>query len=344
MFESLRLAALGGLLKLPPSIQRTLSGPPSTDDGVALDPQHHWLTYLASRFQADDTPPPHKIPHQRHEHEIAAAFLSGPRPTSVRVEERFVPLEQRTLAMRIYRPQHHDGTALFYLHGGGFVMGSIVGQDGVCARIAEKARCTVISCSYRLAPEHLFPAAHADAAEAYAWIVANAEEIGIDRSRLGIGGDSAGGNLAASVVNTRRKQNLPLPKVQMLLYPVADATKEALSYGLFGEGSFLSQKRMRWFFDQYIPERAQRTDPRISILLEPDLSGVSPALIATAGFDVLRDEGIAYTQRLQTSGVSVHHLHFPHLTHGSFNFAGRLPAAAQALDRVSQTLCDLFTA
>jgi acetyl esterase len=132
--------------------------------------------------------------------------------------------------------------------------------------------------------------------------------------------------------------------MQMLLYPVADASQERPSYGLFGKGFFLSQKRMRWFFDQYIPDHAQRSDPRISILQEPDLTGVSPALVATVGFDVLRDEGIAYAQRLQESGVSVKSLHFPHLTHGSFNFAGRLPAAAQALDHAAENIRDLLRA
>ncbi|MCB9640127.1 MAG: alpha/beta hydrolase [Myxococcales bacterium] len=338
MFESLRMGALALMLKLPKPLIRRLVGPPKQHQDAQLDLLHQWLVHLAQQVKSDEAPPKEKIPADRKTHEEGAAFLAGSRPKTVHVEERHIEEGGHPLVMRIYRPNDAQGAALVYFHGGGWVVGSVVGQDGVCARLAHAAKCTVISCGYRLAPEHPFPAAFEDALRAYLWIYEHAQELSIQPDKIGVGGDSAGGNLAAAVANQCKNQGLPAPKVQMLIYPATDLSQEAPSYELFGEGYFLSRKRMRWFIEHYAPSAEQRQDPRASVLLEPDLEKTSPAIVMTAEFDVLRDEGLAYVQRLQDAQVPVVHLHFPHLTHGSFNFAGYLPTAAEAFEQIAKKL------
>ena len=213
--------------------------------------------------------------------------------------------------------------ALVYFHGGGWVIGDLDTHDGVCRLIANAAQCAVISVDYRLAPEHKFPAAVDDAWAATRWIVGHAGQLAIDPTRVAVGGDSAGGNLAAVVALMARDAGGPTLALQVLQYPVTDLSAETRSYQDFAEGYTLTRTGMRWFKAHYLDKPEDARDWRVSPLLAPSLAGVAPALIVTAGFDPLRDEGTAYAERLRDAGVTVDYVCYGGMLHG-FTPMGKL--------------------
>jgi acetyl esterase len=188
----------------------------------------------------------------------------------------------------------------------------------------------VLSVDYRLAPEHRFPAAVEDALEAWRWTVKAAASFGGDPSRIAIGGDSAGGNLAAVTSLLVRDSEVDNPILQMLIYPVTDLSRESASYAKFASGFYLSRDTMRWFRAHYLSDGQLAADQRASPLLAPSLAGLPATYLATAGFDVLRDEGQAYAERLRADGVSVECRNYPDLIHGYFNMSGIVDSAGQA--------------
>src|SRR5438094_6870637 len=224
------------------------------------------------------------------------------------------------IPLRVYRPAGvPDSTRLpvhVFFHGGGWVIGDIETHDVVCRQLTAEAGVSVISVDYRLAPEHKFPAAVNDAWAATRWIVAHAAELGVDGGRLSVGGDSAGGNLAAVVALLARDAGAPAIGLQVLLYPVTDVSTETASYRECGEGYLLTLDSMRWFFDQYLKSPAEATDWRLSPLRAPSHKNVAPALIVTAGFDPLRDEGDAYARTLREAGVRVDYACYGGMIHG----------------------------
>jgi len=231
------------------------------------------------------------------------------------------------IPLRVYRPVGGpDSTrlpVLVFFHGGGWVIGNIESHDVACRQVTAEAGISVISVDYRLAPEHKFPAPVDDAWAATRWIVAHADELGVDGRRLAVGGDSAGGNLAAVVALLARDAGGPKIALQVLTYPVTDLGAETKSYADLADGYMLTRDSMRWFRAQYLAKEEDALDWRVSPIRAASLAGVAPALVITAGFDPLRDEGEAYACRLREAGVSVDAVCFGGMIHG-FVPMGRL--------------------
>jgi len=263
-----------------------------------------------------------------------AAGLFGPLEP-VPFEDRTVPGPAGPIPVRVYRPENASGAALVYFHGGGWVLGSVVSAHGVCATLARGSRCTVVSVDYRLAPEHPFPAAVDDAWAATTWVLEHGAELGAP-GPVAVGGDSAGGNLAAVVALRARDRQLPLA-FQLLVYPVTDADLDTASYRENAEGYWLTRAGMEWFWDQYIPE-GDRFHPDASPLRAEDVSGTAPALVITAEYDPLRDEGEAYARRLEEAGVPVTVSRYDGLIHAFFRTPAVIARARDALREASTAL------
>jgi acetyl esterase len=312
-------AALQGVFAPPRPLRRLIAGPPIRRDGLelALDAQLLLRMLALSRTSLGGGDP------------VAARArlelrrdLVGPGVTGVRTRDLDIPSEPGgPVPARLYEPVNlaPGSPLLVYLHGGGWVIGSIETHDAACRYLARNAQVRVLSIGYRLAPEHPFPAAAEDALTAFRFAARNAESLGADASAIAIGGDSAGANLAASVCLRSRGEG-PRPVFQLLFYPATDGTTRRRSRDLFADGFFLTDDDMTWFLDHYCPDPATRADPRLSVLLADDLSGLPPAYVATAGFDPLRDEGDAFADRLRESGVPVVKRRHDDLIHGFVSF------------------------
>jgi acetyl esterase len=244
----------------------------------------------------------------------------GPLPKGVTVANRTIPGPGGALGVRLYRPSAAAADAklpvLVYAHGGGFVFGNLDSHDVLCAQLALDAGIAVFAVDYRLAPETRFPGAFDDMVAALKWVAANGTSVGIDTARLAVGGDSAGGNLAAALAIWARDNAGPKLRLQLLAYPVTDAVARTESYRRYYDGYGLNAETMEWFFDHYTPDRSARGDWRVSPLRAASLAGLAPALVVTAGYDPLRDEGRAYAWRLQQDGTLADLAEFGGMLHG----------------------------
>ena len=249
--------------------------------------------------------------------------LLQPEPQAVaQVQELLATGPHGPIPLRLYRPMPAYATApgslpvLVYYHGGGWLMGDLDTHDTLCRELANAAGCAVVAVDYRMAPEHRFPAAVDDALAATRWVHQQAGALGLDAARLAVGGDSAGGNLAAVVALAARDAgNLPI-RFQLLIYPATDMRRGAPSHETKGQGYLLTQDTLAYFHDHYIDDVAHDLDWRASPLLHTDLRKLPPALVITAGYDPLRDEGLAYSQRLSEAGTRATHLCFERQIHG----------------------------
>jgi acetyl esterase len=289
-------------------------------------------------------------PAEAREAYAAGRSVLQPPPADVaEVRDIAIPGPGGTLPLRIYRglaAPEADAPALLYLHGGGWVIGDLASHDGICRRLANLAACRVVAVDYRLAPEHPFPAAVHDAAAAFAWVAGHAAEIGVDPARIAVGGDSAGGNLAAVLAIMGRDGTGPAPVSQLLLYPVTDLTSTSRatpsgSYIRKATGLPLTAAAMRYFADHYVSE-AQRTDWRASPLHAPSLAGTAPALVLTVGQDPLADEGQAYARRLEAEGVRVAALHLSDQVHGMLTMGRVILASDMVLQYAALALQDAW--
>jgi acetyl esterase len=265
--------------------------------------------------------------------------LLGGQPDELgRVENLFAPGPAGDIPLRLYANQHGGlRPALVYFHGGGFVFGNLDTHDAVCRALAKESGAVVVAVDYRLAPEHKFPAAVDDSYAATVWIAANAEGLGIDAQRIAVGGDSAGGNLAIVVAMRCRDAGGPTLAAQVLIYPVTDvSTFDTESHRELGEGYFLTRAAMEWFTGHYLASADQKRQPEASPLLAPNLSGLPPALVITAEFDPLRDEGEAFAKRLQQAGVPVTVTRYPGMIHGFVSMRGVLSGGRQAIREAAQ--------
>jgi len=275
---------------------------------------------------------------------LAAREALSPDPAPVAEVRDLAPQRQDggMVPMRLYRAAAAASVsalpALVYFHGGGWVIGNLDTHDSLCRHLANAAQCIVVSVDYRLAPEHKFPAAVADCLLATSWVAEQAGALNIDRERLAVGGDSAGGNLAAVVSLLARDRGAPRLCLQALLYPAVDCSMVHPSHERFAEGYLLTRPTMRWFYDHYLRGPADVEDWRASPLRAADPSGAAPAFILTAGNDVLSDEGEAYARRLQQHGVPVQLRHFADQIHGFLTMGKVVHAAGPALDEVAATL------
>ncbi|HEX4303921.1 MAG TPA: alpha/beta hydrolase [Rhizomicrobium sp.] len=265
---------------------------------------------------------------------MRASFFRGGDTPIGKVEDRKIPGPAGEIALRIYTPKDAKdavlGGLVFY-HGGGFVIGDLDTHDDLCRCLANESGCRVVAVDYRLAPEHPFPAAVDDSFAATQWISAHAAELGIDPKRLAVGGDSAGGNLAA-VVAQLAKANGPAIAFQLLIYPVTQlGAPDTASMRENAKGYFLEKEGMDWFTRCYAPDAKHRSDPRLSPMLCTELAGQPPAYVITAGFDPLRDEGKDYADKLDAAGVPVTHVNYPGMVHGFFSMRGLIPKAREAV-------------
>jgi acetyl esterase len=266
-------------------------------------------------------------------------------PEVASVADGTLPGAAGPIKFRRYRPLGSAAGALptlIYYHGGGFVIGNIETHDSTCRRLANKSRCQVISIDYRLAPEHPFPAPTDDGLAAFRHIRDNAARFEVDASRIAVGGDSAGGAMAAVVCQSCKTAGEAGPAFQMLIYPATDSSKSTESREKFAEGYFLSKELMDWFWKQYVPGNTKLSDLRLSPLLAKDVSGLPPAFVLTAGFDPLRDEGRAYADRLIDAGVKTTYVNYPGTIHGFFSLTRFLKQGLLANDEAAAVLSAHF--
>ncbi|MCU0654232.1 MAG: alpha/beta hydrolase [Polyangiaceae bacterium] len=307
-------------LAAPPRVLQTFA-PSLRADGAALDPQIAALIRLGNLLREPKThEQPVPLARATFRHQTRIVDLSP--PPDVASEELRLQINGTSLQARLYRPAGAPGRppALVYFHGGGFVIGDLDSHDGVCRWLSRGSGAAVLSVAYRMAPEHPFPAAVDDAVASYRWALEQRERLGL--GALGVGGDSAGGCLAAVVCQQAQREGLPQPAMQLLVYPVTHVGSQLPSREAFARDLFLERPTIDWFCDQYLPPPLPRDDPRASPLLAPELTGLAPALVITAGFDPLRDEGERYAERLREAGVPVEHHRAQTLPHGFWSMGG----------------------
>ncbi len=269
----------------------------------------------------------------------------GPFPDVAAVVDHRVPVSGGQIIVRAYSPGGPGPhPALVYYHGGGWVIGDLYSHDGLCRSITNAARCAVLSVDYRLAPESKYPVAVEDSYAALLWIVANAERLGIDRRRIAVGGDSAGGNLATVMALVARDRKGPRLALQVLIYPVTDHDLDTRSYRENATGYVLTREGMRWFWNHYLAREAQGREPYASPLRASSLAGLPPALIITAEYDPLCDEGEAYAARLRDAGVPVTLTRYPGMFHGFVRLTNVLDKARTALDEIASSVQKAFAA
>ena len=313
--------------RMPMPLIKRLAGPARTVDGQQLDP----LVQFMVRYFADPPGTLDSVEKTRSGFDTQGDWLTHAPEPSVHAERWVAQGPAGPVNCDIYRPAslpRRDAPVLVFFHGGGHVAGSLVSHRDVCRQLAHEGQCAVVAVDYRLAPEHRFPVGINDCLAAFDAVVEQAWQLGFDPARIGVGGDSAGGNAAAVVAQQRRGAPCP-PRLQMLWVPWVDMSQQSRSYELFAEGYFLEKAKMEWYTDLYLRGPQDALDSRASPLLG-DVQGVCPAVLWMAGFDPLRDEGMAYAAKLRAAGVPVHAKVFEGLVHPFLNVAGAVPAARAA--------------
>ena len=299
---------------------------------------------LIEQFRNDGVEPYHHLGVLRARRALEGVTrLQGERVEVAEVRDILVPGAAGRLPARVYRPVPAAGVPLLvYFHGGGFVLGSVAAADRPCRSLAVASGCTVVSVDYRLAPETPYPGPFEDCLAAWMWLSAHAGELGCDPERVGVAGDSAGGNLAAAVALAARPGHGPggaqAPTVQALIYPVLSPEPVA-SHRDNATGYLLTTAEVEWFWELYLgTAAAQQPTATAAPLSAEDVSGAPPAIVVTAGYDPLRDEGLAYAVRLRDAGVAVEALHYPSAIHGSMWMAGALPVGRAMLQDLGGAL------
>lgn len=266
----------------------------------------------------------------RAAYEAGAGVLEIPKPALARVEDFGIPARDgHALSARLYAPSSEALPVLLYFHGGGFTIGSIATHDILCRQLSHLAGCAVVSVDYRLAPEHKFPTAAHDAEDALRWLATHADTLGLDSERLAVGGDSAGGTLAAVCAVLARDAGLPLA-LQLLFYPGCSAHQDTPSHRQFARGFVLEEREINWFFSRYVRGPADRDDWRFAPLNSPDVDGVAPAWVGLAECDPLVDEGVMYADKLRAAGVAVDLEIYRGVTHEFIKMGRIIPEARQA--------------
>jgi acetyl esterase len=277
----------------------------------------------------------------------AIAAAGGELPDLAKVEDSTIPGPAGDIPIRVYTP-HGDGPfpILVWYHGGGFTIGSLDSHDPICRQLCAQAEALVVSVDYRLAPEHRFPAAVEDSFAALQWVGEHGAELGGDPTRIAVCGDSAGGNLSTVVAILARDAGGPSLRFQALIYPTTDARADYPSVRDNGDNAFLSQDTMLWFYEHYHGDAGDeaKLDWRASPILAEDLSNLPPALIITAEYDTLRDEGEAYGEALREAGNDVTIRRYDGMTHVFVQLAGLLEEGRQAIGEVATALRTAFSA
>jgi len=312
-----------------------------------LDPQAKAYLDLLANIGA---PPVHTLaaPQARVAYKKARAVAQPAPPPVESVTALMVESAAAPIPLRVYRPLGSAPAevlgALVFMHGGGWTIGDLDTHDVVCREICNRARCAVISVDYRLGPEHRFPAAVDDTLAATRWVIANAERLALDPRRIAVGGDSAGGNLAAVAALALRDAGGPALALQLLIYPATDFRANTPSHSQNGSGYLLTREAIDYFSGCYLRGPQDITDWRASPALAASFGGLPPAFVLTAGYDPLRDEGANYAQLLRDAGVPVEHVLFEGQIHGFITMSKLIDAAAVAFDRCAAALKRAFAA
>jgi acetyl esterase len=311
--------------------------PPRNDHGVEMDLRTHALLSVMAKAGLGRL---HRmrVDQARRHYVRDGALLDLPRTRLAERRDFELPGPAGPLRARLYRPLHASERApvLLWFHGGGYVIGNLDSHARACAWMAARIGCVVIAVDYRKAPEHKFPAASDDGLASALWLREHVERLGGDPQRIAIGGDSAGGNLTAGLCLRLRDAGHEQPFLQVLLYPMTQHRAPFRSRELFAEGALLSADMIEWFRAQYLRDEDDGRDVRISPLLASRFDGLAPAIIRTAGFDPLRDEGLAYADALRNAGVTVDYRCHERLIHGFLTMGRVSPAMRAAVD----DLCD----
>lgn len=308
-------------MPLDPQVQKVL------DEAAALrlPPLHHLSPPEARQQMLDGAPPADPALSVPHVEDLRAAGPNGDIP------------------LRLYRPEIPGVLpCVIYFHGGGWVLGNLDTHDAICHALARSCSAAVVAVDYRLAPEHRFPAAVDDSYAATTWITSHAARLGLDPGRLAVAGDSAGGNLAAVVSLLARDRSGPSLALQVLIYPITDCDLARPSYIRNARDYMLTRDLMAWFWKHYAPSDTEARRPEASPLRAGSLADLPPALVLTAEFDPLLDEGRAYAERLREAGVPVTYREYAGMIHGFFRMTGQLDRARDALDQVSDAIRRAF--
>ncbi len=299
---------------------------------------------LLEKMEASGIPPFHTLPVEDARLAMRDLFGKKKNPVSVQhVEDRDISGPAGSIPIRLYTPEGEGPfPVLVYFHGGGWVLGSIETHDPICRELAQAIGCVVVSVDYRLAPEHPFPVPLEDCYAAVCWVARHAAEINGDAQRIAVGGDSAGGNLAAAVTLTARDRGTPPIAYQLLIYPVTDHAFDTDSYQENGHGYFLTKDMMVWFWQHYLSNKDHGLCPQASPLRAQQVAGLPSALVLTAEFDPLRDEGEAYAEQLQAAGVPVVYRCYAGMIHGFLGLTSMLDMAVQAMAETAATLRTAF--
>ena len=316
--------------------------PPRNDRGAEMDLRTHVLLQVMAKAGLGQL---HRMPvaRARRHYTRDGTLLDLPATRLAEQRDFELPGPAGSLRCRLYRPQRPRGNPapmLVWFHGGGYVIGDLDSHARACAWLADRVGCVVVAVDYRKAPEHKFPAASDDGLASVLWLREHAERLGADPRRVAIGGDSAGANLSAGLCHRLREAGEAQPLVQVLVYPMTQHQAPFPSRQLFGRGALLTTEMIDWFRGHYLRDHDDARDPLISPLLADRFDALAPAIIHTAGFDPLRDEGQAYADALREAGVSVRYRCHEPLIHGFFTMGGVSPAMRHAVT----VLCDDLTA
>jgi acetyl esterase len=311
---------------------------------MALDRQ---LAALLDELASQGAAAPESLTvQQNREMADGLAALSGEGADVAKIEDMSVPVDGRSVPVRIYDPSPQGALrpVTVFFHGGGWVFGGLDSQDHIARAIASRSGSIVVSVDYRLAPEHRFPAAVDDAYGVVAWVASHAGSFGGDGGRLAVMGESAGGNLAAVVAQQARRAHGPDIALQVLAYPATDRFDDSPSMYENAAGPMLTRSWLEWFYGCYLDTPDQGADPRVSPLREPDLSGLPTAVIVTAQYDPVRDQGNRYAEALAAAGVPVTHIQVAGATHALLSFTGSVDLARSVLNDLGAAIADFFAA
>ncbi|MEM9375001.1 MAG: alpha/beta hydrolase [Pseudomonadota bacterium] len=333
------------MLKLPAGWKvKMAGGTPLVLGGRTLDPDLQFIAHGAANQPPMSSLEPEVA--QAAAIEGLAMFAAKPEP-GVTWADRLIPGPgTHQIPVRIYQPDDQDPNAplLAYWHMGGGVILNIEACHAFCTMMSKVAKCPIVSVDYRLAPQHKFPAGLEDCIAAYDWALKHAESFGAPAGRAAIGGDSMGGNFSAIIAQESTRRGMPKPDLQLLIYPATDLVTEFPSATIYGDTYPLSTDTMRWFMRQYLPEGFDQSSVLLSPALETRLEGLPPAIIVTAGFDPLVDDGAAYAEKLQAAGVDVRFKCYDSLAHGFTAFTGIAPAARVACLEIAGMVRDAYAA
>lgn len=303
-----------------------------------MDPKAQIVGEFVKSIRVPGFFPP--LPELRQQLRVMVSLMDEPAPALPRIEDIRIPGPAGEIPARVYSASaaKTPQPTVAYFHGGGWVQGDLETHHGLCARLAKHAGVLVVAVDYRLAPEHKFPAAVEDCLAAYRWLRTKGRDVGADLSRVAVAGDSAGGNLSAVVSQLAASAGVPAPTCQVLIYPAVDFSLETSSHRELTDGHVIPRDRILWYMEQYLKSDADKSDRRASPLRAPSLEGQPPAMIVTAGFDPLRDEGRAYGDRLRDAGVDVVYREYPGQIHAFVSLTKAIPQGMACTLEIAQYL------